>query len=91
LRILLVDPAIRGQGLGHRLVATALQHAQTAGFACVRLWTNHPLIAAKRIYQDAGFVLIDEQPHHSFGVQLTGQTYELDLRNHERGRSSVII
>jgi GNAT superfamily N-acetyltransferase len=89
LRILLVDPAARGQRLGRRLVATALEHAQTAGFQRVRLWTNHPLVAAQRIYTDAGFVLIDEQPHHSFGVQLTGQTYELDLRDHEQGRSSM--
>jgi GNAT superfamily N-acetyltransferase len=85
LRILLVDPAARGQRLGRGLVATALEHARTAGFQRVRLWTNHPLVAAQRVYRDAGFVLIAEQPHHSFGVQLTGQTYELDLRNREHG------
>src|SRR5215469_14408156 len=66
LRILLVDPAARGQRLGRRLVATALRHAHTAGFQRVRLWTNHPLVAAQRIYEDAGFVLIAEEPHHSF-------------------------
>ena len=85
LRILLVDPAARGQRLGRRLVAAALQHAQTAGFERVRLWTNHPLVAARRVYRAAGFVLIDEQPHHSFGVELTGQTYELDLTSTSAG------
>jgi GNAT superfamily N-acetyltransferase len=89
LRILLVDPAVRGQRLGRRLVAIALQHAHTAGFQRVRLWTNHPLVAARRIYEDAGFVLIAEQQHQSFGVQLTGQTYELDLRDYEHRRSAV--
>ncbi len=86
LRILLVDPAARGQQLGRRLLASALHFAQTAGYQRVRLWTNHPLVAAQGIYQAAGFVLIAEEEHHSFGVQLTGQTYELDLRDHSHER-----
>jgi GNAT superfamily N-acetyltransferase len=89
LRILLVDPAARGQRLGHRLLNTALQFAQTAGFQRVRLWTNHPLLAAQRIYQEAGFALTAEEEHHSFGVQLTGQTYELDLRDRQLRSSSI--
>ncbi|HLI61433.1 MAG TPA: GNAT family N-acetyltransferase [Solirubrobacteraceae bacterium] len=79
LRILLVDPVARGQRLGQRLVATALQFARDAGYERVRLWTNHPLAAARRIYLDAGFELVAEEEHHSFGVSLTGQIYELDL------------
>ena len=78
LRILLVDPIARGQRLGQRLVDTALQFARSAGYQRVRLWTNHPLVAARRIYLDAGFALVAEEMHHSFGVQFTGP-YELDL------------
>lgn len=79
LRILLVDPGGRGQGLGGRLVDTCLQFARAAGYHRIRLWTNHPLTAARRIYVSRGFKLTAEEPHHSFGVDLIGQTYELDL------------
>jgi GNAT superfamily N-acetyltransferase len=80
LRILLVAPEARGHALGDRLVQTAIEFARGAGFARMQLWTNHPLVAARRIYLRHGFRLTGEQPHHSFGADLTGQTYELDLR-----------
>jgi GNAT superfamily N-acetyltransferase len=80
LRILLVDQKARGRRLGYRLVATALDFATAAGYERMQLWTNHPLVAARRVYLAHGFVLIREEPHHSFGVDLVGQTYELDLR-----------
>jgi GNAT superfamily N-acetyltransferase len=79
LRILLVHPDGRGHHLGGRLVDTALDFARAAGYDHVRLWTNHPLQAARRIYLDRGFVLTHEEPHQSFGVQLIGQTYERPL------------
>jgi GNAT superfamily N-acetyltransferase len=79
LRILLVDPKARGERLGARLVQTCLDYARSVGYQRMVLWTNHPLVAARAIYLAAGFRLTHEEPHHSFGVDLVGQTYELDL------------
>jgi GNAT superfamily N-acetyltransferase len=79
LRILLVDPAARGQRLGRRLVRACLDFARGAGYRRMVLWTNHPLVAARAIYLAEGFQLTAEEPHHSYGVDLVGQTYELAL------------
>lgn len=79
LRILLVHPDGRGHKLGRRLLDTSLDFARAAGYTKARLWTNDPLVAARRIYLERGFTLTHEEPHQSFGVDLLGQTYELDL------------
>jgi GNAT superfamily N-acetyltransferase len=79
LRILLVDPKARGQRVGTRLVDTCLDFARAAGYRRMVLWTNHPLVAARAIYLAAGFELTGEEPHHSYGVDLVGQTYARDL------------
>jgi GNAT superfamily N-acetyltransferase len=79
LRILLVDPSARGHGLGARLVDECLDFARGAGYKRMKLWTNDPLVAARHIYLSRGFTLVEEEPHHSFGADMTGQVYELDL------------
>ena len=79
LRILLVDPAARGHGLGARLTRLCIDFARAAGYRRMRLWTNHPLAAARHLYLDAGFTLVGSDRHRSFGVDLVGQVYELDL------------
>ena len=79
LRILLADPAARGRGLGGRLVDECLEFARQAGYQRMKLWTNDPLAAARKIYLSRGFTLTEEEPHRSFGADLVGQVYELSL------------
>ena len=79
LRILLVHPDGRGLGIGGLLVDTCLLFAREAGYQRIRLWTNDPLVAARQVYLQRGFALVAQEPHHSFGVDLLGQTYELEL------------
>ncbi|MFD0069502.1 GNAT family N-acetyltransferase [Streptomyces sp. NPDC059944] len=79
LRILLVAPDARGLGLGPRLVRECLDFARAAGYRQVTLWTNDVLVSARRIYESFGFTLTDQEPHHSFGHDLVGQTWTLAL------------
>jgi GNAT superfamily N-acetyltransferase len=79
LRWYLVDPAVRGQGLGRRLLDEAVAFSRGAGYRLVILWTVSALTAAARLYTAAGFRKVEEQPGRAWGVDVVEEKYELQL------------
>jgi GNAT superfamily N-acetyltransferase len=79
LRLVYVEPSLRGTGLGRRLVAAAMQFARDAGYARMTLWTNDVLVPARRLYQTLGFEMTASEAYRGFGQDLVGETWERDL------------
>jgi DNA-binding MarR family transcriptional regulator/GNAT superfamily N-acetyltransferase len=79
LRLLLVEPSARGLGIGTRLVSECTRFARQAGYKKIVLWTQRELSSARRLYEQAGYHCIQEEPHHSFGKDLVAETWELKL------------
>ncbi|MFD6974817.1 GNAT family N-acetyltransferase, partial [Streptomyces sp. NPDC059949] len=85
LRLLLVDPEGRGHGVGALLVGTVVAFARSVGYRELVLWTNDVLTDARKLYERAGFTLIAQRPHRSYGVSLTGQDWRLPLQEGRPG------
>ena len=79
LRLLIVEPQARGLGIGARLVQECVQFARTAGYRKITLWTHSVLTAARRIYEQAGFELVETWKHNDFGKELVGENWDLKL------------
>lgn len=79
LRLLLVEPSARGLGIGSRLVSECVRFARQAGYKKIVLWTQSELLAARHIYEKAGFHVVETKPHHSFSKDLVAEVWELEL------------
>jgi len=79
LRLLILTPAARGLGLGGRLTDECIAFARAKGYRSLLLWTNRCLDAARAIYAKRGFQLVRSEPHHSYGQDLVGEHWELQL------------
>ncbi len=79
LRLMLVEPEARGHGIGSRLIQECLDFARDAGYTTVKLWTNSVLVDARRLYEKAGFRLVESEPYRAFGHDLVSEFWEIEL------------
>lgn len=80
LRLLLVEPKARGKGIGKRLIDECIDFSKRNGYQKIKLWTQNILMEARHLYSKAGFELVEEKPHTSFGHDLIAEFWELPLR-----------
>ena len=79
LRLLLVDPAARGRGLGQRLTDECVRFARERGYTSITLWTHRVLTAARHIYEKAGFRLTSSEAKKNFGKDVVSEYWDLAL------------
>lgn len=79
LRLMLVEPEARGRGIGTRLIQECLDFARNAGYRTVRLWTNSVLVDVRRLYEKAGFRLVESEAYQAFGHDLVSEFWEIEL------------
>jgi DNA-binding MarR family transcriptional regulator/GNAT superfamily N-acetyltransferase len=79
LRLLLVDPAARGRGLGTRLTDECVRFARARGYQSITLWTHQVLTVARHVYERAGFRLTSSEARRSFGQDVVSEYWDLTL------------
>ncbi|MHA2356308.1 MAG: bifunctional helix-turn-helix transcriptional regulator/GNAT family N-acetyltransferase [Candidatus Thorarchaeota archaeon] len=80
LRLLLVEPKVRGKGIGRKLIEECIDFSRRNGYKKIKLWTQSNLLAARHLYLEYGFELVKDESHKSFGHELTAEFWELQLR-----------
>jgi DNA-binding MarR family transcriptional regulator/GNAT superfamily N-acetyltransferase len=88
LRLLHVERAARGLGIGRRLVAECVGFARAAGYEKITLWTQSNLLAARHLYEAAGFTCVASEPHHRFGKDLIAETWDLAMSRGSAGSAT---
>jgi DNA-binding MarR family transcriptional regulator/N-acetylglutamate synthase-like GNAT family acetyltransferase len=80
LRLLLIEPSVRGLGLGRRLVEECIAFSREKGYRKLVLWTHAQLAAARAIYAKTGFKKLKKtETHDSFGPKAISEFWELKL------------
>ncbi len=80
LRLFLVEPKVRGKGIGKRLIDECIDFSKRSRYRKIKLWTQSTLLAARHLYSKAGFERTEQKPHTSFGHDLIAEVWELKLR-----------